>query len=197
MGSPELWVIKACDTRWLSHKAAVSMLLRSLVAALVTLLNQSDPTAAGLHKMCSKYMFVAAMQLLSDVLAAVNHLSLAFQRTSVDLSIIRPLLSSTLTTLEKLKDEAPSVFEDKVRSLVTRMNTEATELQAEVQSGGRSDTDDRETEPPIITITPTEPRCFETEVRQKFLSQMIVNLQERFPHTELLEVFSTLDREGL
>ena len=200
MGSAELKMVKACDTRWLSHKAAVNTLLRSLPAVLVTLQNQSDPTAIGLHKMCSNYMFVAAMQLLHDSLTAVNRLSLAFQRTSLDLSIIRPLLSSTLTSLERLKDESPSSFEDKVRSLITRMNREAIELHVDVPSKDDSDTnssDDMETELPTITTTASEPQRFETQVRQKFLSQVIINLQERFPHTELLEAFSILDPEGL
>ena len=199
IGSPELRMVQACDTRWLSHRAAVVTLLRSLPAVLVTLQNQSNPTAVGLLKMCSKYMFVATMQLLSDPLATVNRLSLAFQCTSVDLSIIRPLLSSTLTTLEKLKDEAPTTFEEKVKSLITRMNAEVTELHVEVQSGedSNTDSDDRETEPPIITTTLSEPQCFEMQVRQKFLSQMIVNLQERFPYIELLEAFSILDPEAL
>ena len=67
--------------------------------------------------MCSTYMFVASLQLLSDTLAAVNRLSLAFQCTSVDLSIIRPLLNSTLTTLEKLKDEVQTAFFTAVRFL--------------------------------------------------------------------------------
>ena len=102
--------------RWLSHKAAVSTLLRSLPAVLVVLQVQSDPTAVGLHKMCSKCMFITSLQLLSDVLAAVNCLSLAFQHASVDLSIICPLLSQTFTTLEKLKNEEASVFEDKVKA---------------------------------------------------------------------------------
>lgn len=145
-------------------------------------------------------MFVAALQLLSDALITVNRLSLAFQCASVDLTIIGPLLNSILTTLEKIKVVAPSVFEDKVRGLITKMNMEATELHKELRSGEGSDTDvsdDRETEPPIITITPTEPQRFQTQVCQKFLSQMIANLQERFPHAELLEAFSILDPEGL
>ena len=110
--------------------------------------------------------------VLSDALTGVNRLSLAFQCTSVDLSIIRPLLTSILTTLEKLKDEAPtcSLFEDKVRSLITtEMNEEAIELDADVQSREDSDTgscDDRETEPLVITITSSELQRFEAQVHQ-------------------------------
>ena len=161
-------------------RAAVITLHRSLPAVLATLQNQSHQTAVGLLKMCSKYMFIATMQLLSDVLARVDHLSLAFQCTLVDLSIIYILLSTTLTTLEKLEDEAPTTSEEKVRSLIARMNVEVTELHVEGDDFN-ANSDDRETEPPIIITTPSEPQYFETQVRQKFLSQMIVNLQERIP----------------
>ena len=88
MASPELKLVKACDTRWLSHKAAVTTLLCCLPAVLVTLRNEKNPTAVGLHKTCGQYMFVAALQLLSEALTTVNRLSLAFQRALVDLSVI-------------------------------------------------------------------------------------------------------------
>jgi hypothetical protein len=44
MSLPELKMLKGVDTRWLSHKASVSALLRSLPAVLVTLQQQRDPT---------------------------------------------------------------------------------------------------------------------------------------------------------
>ena len=80
------------------------------------------------------------------------------------------------------------------------MNKEAIELHADVQSREDSDigsSDDRETEPLVITTTSLEPQCFEAQVRLKFLSQVIINLQERYSHTELLQAFSILYPEGL
>ena len=208
MASPELklTLVKACDTRWLSHKAAVTTLLRCLPAVLVTLRNEKNPTAVGLHKTCGQYMFVAALQLLSEALAAVNRLSLAFQRALVDLSVIRPLLISTNTTLQKLKDESPSAFEKKINSLIKKMNAEASELKSQDEDSNSvsvlseeesSDEEPSGDEEVHITCTSNAPQRFESHVRQKFLSRVIENIQERFPQAELLEAFSILDPQGV
>ena len=57
MASPELKLVKAVDTRWLSHKAAVATLLRSLASVFVTLQQEVDPTAVGLRKVLPRYNF--------------------------------------------------------------------------------------------------------------------------------------------
>jgi hypothetical protein len=109
MSLPELKMLIGVDTRWPSHKASVSALLRSLPAVLVTLQQQSDPTALGLYKVATRYSFFASLLLLSDVLTAVNRLSMAFQRANIDFTIINPLLISTMTTVEKLQKGSPTV----------------------------------------------------------------------------------------
>ena len=68
------------------------------------------------------------MIVLDDVLSAVNRLSLAFQRTTVDLTVISPLLNSTVSTLEKLKQESAGDFEARVKQLIARTTTEVNEL---------------------------------------------------------------------
>ena len=55
MDSPELNVVKAVDTRWLSHKAAITTPLHSLAAVFVALQQQVDPTALGLCKVLTHY----------------------------------------------------------------------------------------------------------------------------------------------
>ena len=81
MDSSELKVVKAVDTRWLSHKAAITALLRSLAAVFVALQQQVDPTALGLRKVLAHYNFFASLILFNDVLSAVNRLSLVFQHS--------------------------------------------------------------------------------------------------------------------
>ena len=58
MGSPELKIVKAVDTRWLSHKAAVAVLLRSLASVLVTLQQEVDPTAMACTKLWHDTIFL-------------------------------------------------------------------------------------------------------------------------------------------
>ena len=144
MASPELKVIKAVDTRWLSHKAAVSALLRSLASVFVTLQQEIDPTAVGLRKVLAHYNFFGSLLLLDDVLSAVNCLSLAFQRSAVDLTIISPLLDATLMTLEKLKHEPAADFEARVKELIARTTTEVNELHhsPEPEQGDQSENEE-------------------------------------------------------
>ena len=120
MNSPELKMVKAVDTRWLSDKAAMNALLRCFPAVLVTLQQQSDPTAVGLVKIITQYNFVASLLLLDEVLSAVSRLSLAFKRASIDLTVISPLLSSAVGTLQNLQQEPAASFQTKVNQLISK-----------------------------------------------------------------------------
>ena len=131
MDSPELKMVKAIDTHWLSHKAAVSVLLRSLAAVFVVLQQQVDPTAVGLRTVLARY---ASLVLLNDVLSAVNRLSLVFQLSTVDLTIVWPLLTSTIQTLEKLQLEPATAFEAKVKQLIAKTTSEVVFLHQNDQS---------------------------------------------------------------
>ena len=101
MESPELKLVKVVDTRWLSHKAAIATLLRSLAAAFVALQQQLDPTALGLRTVLARYLVF--LVLLNDVLSDINRLSLVFQHFSIDLKIVLPLLNSTVASLGSLQ----------------------------------------------------------------------------------------------
>ena len=76
MSLPELKMLQGVDTRWLSHKASVSALLRSLPGVQ----QQSDPTALGVYKVATHF---ASMLLQNDVLSAVNRMSTVFQRANL------------------------------------------------------------------------------------------------------------------
>ena len=125
--SPELKIAKGVDTRWLSHKAAVSTLLKSFTAVIVFLQQQSDPNAIGLCEIITRYNFFASLLLLNESVSC--RLSLAFQRTTVDLTTISPLLNSTVTALENLKGIECDQFEKDVKSLIAKTTTEVRELQ--------------------------------------------------------------------
>ena len=155
--SPELKVLKAVDTRWLFHKAA---LLRSLASVFVTLQQEIDPTAVGLRKVLAHYNFFGSLLLLDDVLSAVNRLSLAFQRSAVDLTIISPLLDATLMTLEKLKHEPAADFEARVKELIARTTTEVNELHhsPEPEQGDQSENEEFE----LVHIRCNEPEKFKS-----------------------------------
>ena len=129
MSSPELKITKAVDTRWLSHKAVISTILRSLPALLVTLQQLDEPAAIGLYKVMATYSFSASLLLLDDVLSAVNRLSLAFQRTGIDLTTISPLLTSSIDNLERMQKQSAADFKAKVMKLISTTTKEDIELQ--------------------------------------------------------------------
>ena len=54
---PRFEVVKASDTCWLSHKAAVNAVLRCLPAMITTLQQQSETTIIGLLKVMTRYDF--------------------------------------------------------------------------------------------------------------------------------------------
>ena len=96
LNTPQLKVTRAVDTRWLSHKTVISTLLRTLPAVLVYLYHQEGrpgPTGTGLYRVIATYSFFASLLLLDEVLFAVNRLYLAFQRSTIDLTTIPPLLN--------------------------------------------------------------------------------------------------------
>ena len=56
------------------------------------------------------YSFIAALHLLDDYLSVVSRLSRAFQLSSVDPSIIQPLVLSTQSRIQHLKDKSDLDF---------------------------------------------------------------------------------------
>ena len=139
------------------------------------------------------------MIVLDDVLTAVNHLSLAFKRTTVDLTVISPLLNSTVSTLEKLKQESAGDFEARVKQLIARTTTEVSQLSrlapdAECENSSEVEPD---SDFQLVHVQINEPEQFENSVREVFLSKVVTNLQERFPQVEIVEAFTVFDPAGL
>ena len=94
----------------------------------VVLQQQVDPTAVGLRTVLARYNIFASLVLLNDVLSAVNRLSLVFQHSTIDLTIVWPLLSSTLQTLEKLQQEPATAFETNVKQLIAKTTSEVIKM---------------------------------------------------------------------
>ena len=196
----ELKIVKAADTRWLSHHASVTSLLRTLPAVLRALSaeGQRDATAYGLHHQLSTYSFIAALHLLDDALLAVNRLSKAFQATDVDLSIIQPLVSSTKTRLKRLKDKTSAAFHAEVEEIISKISGEheaEPEVHDEAQGADAVEGDEELDEPeayyPNISTGTGEADRFD-RTRLQFLQGMLDNLDQRFPSMEVIDTFSVL-----
>lgn len=169
----------------------------SLPAVLVTLQQHSDPTALGLYKVATRYNFFASLLLLNDVLSAVNRLSMAFQRANIDLTIINPLLTSTIAAIEKLQKGLPTEFQTKIIQLIHKTCVEVEQVFETPPDSEFCDEHPPAERNKCVTIRTNEPENYEVNVRQPFLTKLLTNLMERFPKCDVIEAFSVLDPVGL
>ena len=89
---------KLYEIRWLSFGESVTAVIRNyevLMPVLEELAAEGNPTAIGLHRQLSSYLFVALLHFVADVLGITNHLSKIFKYRDVSFSCIR----STVSTL--------------------------------------------------------------------------------------------------
>ena len=121
-----------------------------------------------------------------------------FQRSSIDFTIVWPLLNSAIASLETLQQESANDFEGKVRQLINKTTTEVNALRCNADSAqSDTDQDDIESEFMLVNIQANEPEKYEKSVRQTFLTEVITNLRDRFPQVKVLEAFSVFDPQGL
>eukprot|EP00745_Piridium_sociabile_P032989 TRINITY_DN56445_c2_g1_i1.p1 TRINITY_DN56445_c2_g1~~TRINITY_DN56445_c2_g1_i1.p1 ORF type:complete len:657 (+),score=129.59 TRINITY_DN56445_c2_g1_i1:167-1972(+) len=93
------------SVRWLSLGRAVSS-IRKMYTALVMELEEEaqrkNPAAEGLVRKFKMYSFVAMTYMLSDVIPVIERLNLTFQKDSVNLSVVQPMVESTKDALQHL-----------------------------------------------------------------------------------------------
>ena len=90
---PEIKMKRLYQVRWLSFDVTVDAVLRS-IPALVTFFEheaqQGDPTAIGIHSCICSYKFLTITHFVKDILSILTKLSLTFQLTDIDMSVIQP-----------------------------------------------------------------------------------------------------------
>ena len=105
LGDPALKLKQAKDVRWLSHQAAIDALRRSLLSVLTSLdreaAERGEPAANGLLTFMRKYFFIAALALFADVLPLVCKLSRTLQSSTLDCSILQPVIDSCINNIKK------------------------------------------------------------------------------------------------
>ena len=171
LGDPVLRLKQAKDVRWLSHQAAVEALRRSLVSVLTSLdreaSERSEPTASGLLNFMKKYNFVAALSLFADVLPHLSKLSRTLQSSSLDFSILEPVVNSCINSIEHQVNN-PGKYFSEIDHLILTLN---------------------EANHPISMPDNIKSK-FNREVRIPYLTKLIQNLKDRFPSVEILSAFS-------
>ena len=99
-------LLEPCSIRWLSIEHSVQKIKEYFIPVVLSLEREgskrSKAKAISLSKLVTEYRFICAMLLLCDCLPHVAYLSKCFQIEAVDYSIITAMLSSTITSLERL-----------------------------------------------------------------------------------------------
>ena len=104
LNSSSLKMKEVFHTRWLSFEGAVDAVVKTYPSLLSVFLEEKSAKALSLHKPLSCYKFLYCAHFLSDVLKQLCFLCKQFQRSDIDFSSVNPLLHSTVSVLERLRD---------------------------------------------------------------------------------------------
>ena len=126
--------------------------------------NSGDATALGLATQITKPHFIAMLLFMSDLLTLLANLSRSLQVSTLNLCVE----AHVQDTIEALK-----------------------RLQSEVFSGGHMSALDDTLESMQVTDIVNQGRI-ET-VAEKYISSLVSNLQERFPHVHLISLLGYFD----
>lgn len=164
---------KACKTRWLSFDKSVEAMKQQYCGVIQTLQEldskHNDATAAGLLKKMKNAKFIGALYILAEILPVLSSLSLTFQRSNINFSLIQPQIKATKQRLNKIvEDEIPM---DK--------------LQADVDSFTNLGCD--------ITFPPTSYQQMQSLTR-KYVAALSNNLDQRFASSsDVISALSIFD----
>ena len=159
---------------------ALTAILRNYEALLVLVSEeaaQGDPTAIGLNKQLTSYVYLALVHLAAEVLSVTNHLSKVFQYRDVCFSAVQQQLHDCIETLEDLRRSNGPVL--------TAMERELNATPVGHFKGAAIDFTPRRGEP-------DQRRRFQ-EIRLAFLNVLIANLRARFHHVELLSAMQVFE----
>ena len=161
------------DVQWLSHDQAVTAIRRCLPSLLTNLEYQAtengDPTALGLFTTVKSFKFVSCLLLLSDILPQLSRISLLFQKSDIQFSVVQSVVQATIATISDLIDNpGPNMHKlDQVLSEELRCYN--------------------------ITYTDSEYHEFKHNITKPYITAIIANLQNHFTDVEIISTFKIFD----
>ena len=130
-----------------------------------------DAQARGLALLVKDFFFVASVYFLCDILPPLAQFSRAFQKTSIDFSMVKPLVQGTKDSIANLTKSHGEMF--------CKLNSDMEKL---VASG--------------FEELNEEQMCkFQQRVYNPYFQTISQHLESRFPDIALLEAFSIFDAE--
>ncbi|XP_056450414.1 uncharacterized protein LOC130385760 isoform X1 [Gadus chalcogrammus] len=171
----ELKLKQPKDVRWLSHDAATKALYRSLRSVLVHLnqeMGKGVVMARALWSWLRTYKAIATLYLLCDVLPHLSALSKCFQQKQLDLTEIHRAVETKKQVIRLARDQPIE-------------GGRLANLDVDLSPGGRLDGLE-------IQVFDQQRQEF-ASVQRQFIDNLVENMEERFPQTELLAAFGVLD----
>ena len=174
LNEPQARISEWHSVRWLSLEKAVSTIMKTYGAIIVTLDQEAlnNPTAKGLSKFMATPKYVLVCGFLLDVLKWIEPLNKMFQLCTANFATIKPLVSATISGLEELRQNT---------GLNEKRITENLKENSDYQDIPLDLSDRIESEVSSLKIS--------------YLENIIANLKKRFPEedTALLSKFDVLN----
>ena len=160
--------------RWLSLQKAVATIIKIYGPLVATLENEAvnNAVAKGIHSFITTAKFVLVSAVVLDVFKLVEPLNRLFQTPNTTFSTIKPLVSTTITSLGELKGKCGQSEGDILSDVKERKEFQGVKLQ-------------------ITSAVEAE----YSNLKMKYLDNTIDNLEKRFPSedTGVLSKFEILN----
>ena len=207
---PTLKYAEIHSVRWLSLEQAVRVIYRTFPSLLVTLEHEAtnNATAKGLLHEVKQFKFIYCTHILMDILPFLSRMSKVFQCDNIDFSKISPIVDSTISALNDLK-ESPGCYvemldvcmveeNDKVlyRRKVSESSKKVVDESVECNVSGFEGFDSIEQESDDSEFREVEVSYYVQQkesvrkVLEKYVDKIVSNFVERFGDQGNLSAFS-------
>ncbi|KAI8490513.1 hypothetical protein Bbelb_317810 [Branchiostoma belcheri] len=174
---PVLKMLDLHRVRWLSFGNCIVNIRRSLRALYDMLRREAeeDAQATGLYNELRNYKFVFAVSVLEDVFGQLNMMSKVFQTKGLDFSQVKPTVNAVIDSLSDMAagHHGPS--------LTRFLQAELADLYPGVD----------------ITHNDQQTKAAAENLKRNFIQNVVQNLQDRFPQTELIGAFKIMNPREL
>ena len=167
-----LWMKPMSDTRSNSHElvAAVRKCYPAIFRCLEKMEEEKyDITAIGLLSFMMEPQFVCGLAMFSDLLPHLHRLSIEFQKSSGDFAMIDAMVCSAQTFLKHMLDH-PGEHMNRLRETCDDLDVLFN-----------------------FEVTDDDITHFTTDIYRKYIENVIENLNDKFPDTDVLDAMSVFD----
>ncbi|XP_060606407.1 zinc finger protein 862-like [Ruditapes philippinarum] len=181
LNDKQLKIKEIHSVRWFAFYSALEAIFHTW-GSLVTYFEQEKQaekggTAKGIHSQLTQFEFVGVTYLFMDIMPILTKLSLSFQKQDIDISLVQPLIQSTISQLEHLKQNNGHYMQ--------LFNTALTENGLDLRDHS-------------ISASKNKQKHL-SNIRSDFIQKIIAQLNVRFPQedTSVISALAVLGLRGI